>query len=195
MNYKNVPFPDNTDFLIKSCKSIAADFDKMFSPNAKEKLYLKDFYQQTDGSNKAYRNDLRSKFELNSLNKKYSGKEIKGVYVLANENMDGIVTPYYVGMSQTIIRRLRQHVFGTGHNQATLAYLMARTEYEQIEKSQYTRNRQDLQYFTNHRERFQNEIRNARFAIKEINDDYLLYMAEVFVACHFRSKWNSFETH
>lgn len=194
MNYKNIPFPADTDFLIKSCKSIVSDIEAMLHPQSPKKFYLSDFYQQNGTGNQAFRNKLRHEFNLNSTNKKYNGKEIKGLYVFAEE-VNGIAQPFYVGISQTVIRRLRQHVFGTGHNQATLAYLMARTEYNRIENKPYSGKREDLEYFINHRARYQSEIRKARFAIKEINDDYLLHMAEVFVACHFKSKWNSFETH
>ncbi len=194
MNYRNVSYPQDTNFMIQSCQTIVSDIEKMLSTTSNKKLYLNDFYQQNGNENKAFRSELRKIFNLNSTNKKYPGKEIKGIYVFAEE-IDGVAKPFYIGMSQTVIRRLRQHVFGTGHNQATLAYLMARTEYNTKENSQYKGTRQDLQYFINHRERFQKEIRNARFAIKEIDDDYLMYMAEVFTACHFRCKWNSFETH
>ena len=194
MNYKNLPYPKDTTFLIQSCQDIVGDIEQMLSSTSSNKLYLSDFYQQSGSGNKALRSDIRKLFHLNSTNKKYPGKEIKGIYVFAEE-INGLAKPFYVGMSQTIIRRLRQHVFGTGHNQATLAYLMARNEYNSIENKQYSGTRQDLQYFDRHRERYQSEIRTARFAIKEIDDDYLMYMAEVFTACHFRCRWNTFETH
>lgn len=194
MNYKMEEYPKDTKFLVEQCEKIVEEVENLLSLNNPNKLYLSDFYQQTNAGNKAFRNDLRANFNLNSKNKKYNGKDIKGLYILASE-INNNTQPFYVGISQTVIRRLRQHVFGTGHNQATLAYLMARAEYNTNNIEIYKGKRQDFDYFKDNRDRFQMELRKARFAVIEIDNDYLLYMAEVFIACHFKCKWNTFETH
>lgn len=47
-------------------------------------------------------------------------RDFSGCYVLTDEG-----TPFYVGISRTVLSRLRSHVRGRGHEDATLAYRMA----------------------------------------------------------------------
>ena len=46
--------------------------------------------------------------------------DFSGCYVLLRAG-----TPFYVGISRTVVQRLRQHVTGRTHFDASLAYLMA----------------------------------------------------------------------
>src|SRR5579871_2309797 len=46
--------------------------------------------------------------------------DFSGCYVLLREGK-----PFYVGISRTVVQRLRQHVTGKTHFDASLAYLMA----------------------------------------------------------------------
>jgi len=181
MNYQNIPFPNSTDDLINACKNVVTDIEKMFSKKSETSCYLSDFYRKGD-KNRKFEETLKKEFGL-------SLGDVKGLYVFANE-IDGEIKPYYVGISRNVIRRLGQHVFGKHKNHATLAYLKS--------KSQRTKDSSDigdLEYFELHRENFQNDIAKSRLAIREISDDYELYMAEIFVACHFKCEWNSFKTH
>jgi len=46
--------------------------------------------------------------------------DFSGCYALLHEGK-----PFYVGISRTVVQRLRQHVTGNTHFDASLAYLMA----------------------------------------------------------------------
>jgi hypothetical protein len=46
--------------------------------------------------------------------------DFSGCYVLLQDGK-----PFYVGISRTVVQRLRQHVTGNTHFDASLAYLMA----------------------------------------------------------------------
>src|SRR5438093_1576918 len=47
-------------------------------------------------------------------------EDLSGCYVLLREGK-----PFYVGISRTVVQRLRQHVTGRSHFDASLAYLTA----------------------------------------------------------------------
>lgn len=189
MNFKKHTYPTDTTELSEMCKNIATDFDIQLKSGTG--IMLNDVYRMVGNRCTADRQSLRSLFECNSTNRKYSGKEIKGVYVLVNETNK----PYYVGISQTIIRRLKQHVFGKSHNHATLTYLIAKHDYQNVEDKVYIGARSDLQYFTKHREGIQEKLRNSRVLIKEIDNNFVMHAAEVYLACHYKCYWNCFETH
>jgi hypothetical protein len=192
MNFKNHCYPTNTNVLIEDCLQIAKEFDRQLQDDVTEKILLSDIYKMKGSKCTANRNALRDLFECNSTNSKYHKKEIKGVYMLVDDSSG---SPYYVGISQTIIRRLKQHVFGKSHNHATLTYLMARHDYEQLEGRPHKGTRMDLSYFNTHRERIQEKLRTSRVMIKEINNNFLMHAVEVHLACHYKTRWNCFETH
>ncbi len=191
MNYKEHPYP-SVEGLAYDCKQISLELENQLNSNDCAKIFLNDIYKIKDGKCKANRNALRNAFACNSMNSKYPGKEIKGVYVFVDPETN---KPFYVGISQTIIRRLKQHVFGKTHNHATLTYLLARHTYEKKEGKPHKGTRADLDYFTNHRESIQERLRKSRVLIKEIDNNFLMHAVEVYLACHYKTVWNCFETH
>jgi hypothetical protein len=191
MNFKKHPYPTVEEILTES-RSIALEFDKQLDPNYKDKILLRDIYMKQGFKCSSNRNLLRSKFHCNSTNAKYPNKEIKGVYVFVNTDEN---KPFYVGISQTIIRRLKQHVFGKLNTHATLAYLIARDEYERLENKPYTGTRPELTYFDRHRDEIQERLRSSRILIKEVDNNFLLHSVEVYLTCHLKTYWNCFETH
>ena len=123
---------------------------------------------------------LYRKFNLNS--------DFEGCYVLLNGTR-----PIYVGISRTVLQRLRQHVRGTTHFDATLAYGVA------ANRQPHNMTRSEAMADKDFRVRFaeaQNYIRELNVAFIEISNPLELYLFEAFCAMELdTSEWNTFKTH
>jgi hypothetical protein len=114
--------------------------------------------------------------------------DFEGCYVL----MEG-TRPIYVGISQTVFQRLRQHVRGTTHFDATLAY--------QIAKKRYPHNltRADAMAepeFQAHFAEAQRYLRGLNVVFMEIKNPLELHLFAAYCAMELHtSEWNTFETH
>ena len=107
------------------------------------------------------------------------------MYVFGEE-IDGKVTPVYVGISRTVYRRLRQHGFGKLHNESTLAYLMAKNENEELTRASSSNSILEPK---------KEILRNFKVALYPVLNDYELYFYEVALAGILKTKWNTFRTH
>jgi hypothetical protein len=92
----------------------------------------------------------------------------------------------YVGISRAVFRRLRQHGFGKLNNEATLAYLMAKNENEEITRASCSNSILEPK---------KEILRNYKVALYPVLNDYELYFYEVALSGVFKTKWNSFRTH
>lgn len=119
-----------------------------------------------------------------------SKNEVKGLYILYDDNK-----PVYVGISRSILKRLKNHFLGKMHNEATLLYLMLRDEHDQAH-GLYTGKREDLPIFKEKRESKQEQMRiNWKIAIIPETDNYKMHFFEIYLSSYLKTKWNSFETH
>lgn len=183
-NYKNEPFPANLESLVKKidlkCSAVFR-LEKSFS--------VSDMYTQVDGSNKIL---LNKQFKAHNQRLFLNGRsDVKGLYLFC----DPEGSPFYVGISQTILRRIKQHFFGSENNQASLVYLMALEEYK----------RQKGRPFKGLRKKFpfdkygipkQKALRETtKITIVPIEDNFELYISEAYYSCYYTTKWNTFETH
>ena len=115
-------------------------------------------------------------------------KDFPGCYLLID-----VDTPIYVGISKKILNRLRQHVRGNTHFDASLAYRIASAKYPH----NYTRQQamEDTKFRTEFN-KAQEMIQGFDVAFVEIDNPLVLYVFEPFCAMRFRTgKWNTFETH
>lgn len=115
-------------------------------------------------------------------------KDFEGCYVL----LDGI-RPIYVGISQTVFQRLRQHVRGTSHFDASLAYRIAAARHpHKMTRSDAMANDE----FQNQFAESQTYLRSLKAAFIEIGNPLELYLFEAYCAMELdTSEWNTFETH
>jgi predicted GIY-YIG superfamily endonuclease len=105
----------------------------------------------------------------------------------------------YAGISRRVIRRLQQHLRGTTHFAATLAYLMAKEATKtSLQRKQAMADNAFLKAFQE-RQRF---LRSLRVAFIGDEGEFLkdggdveLYLFEAFCAMELRCGWNSFRTH
>jgi signal recognition particle subunit SEC65 len=112
--------------------------------------------------------------------------EFKGLY-LFGEEIDGVITPVYIGISRTIYRRLRQHGFGKRHNECTLAYNIAK------QKINFKKERKDFCEKLLFEER--DKMLKFKVALFEVEEDYNLYFHEIAIAGILKTKYNTFKTH
>ncbi len=116
--------------------------------------------------------------------------EVKGLYIFYEDNK-----PIYIGISRSILKRLKSHFLGKIHNEATLAYIMIRHKHEGAHGF-YNGERANLDLFKSDRTLLQKEMMtNWKIAIIPETDNYKMYFFEIYLACHLKTIWNSFETH
>lgn len=115
-------------------------------------------------------------------------EDFSGCYVL----LDG-KQPVYVGISKTILRRLRQHVLGKTHSEASLAYRITATKHDlKLTRKEAMKNDSFLQSFDQAKE----YLKTLNVAFVHVNNPLVLYIFEPFCAMKFNtSNWNTFETH
>lgn len=159
--------------------------------NSSDCLTLAHLFRWDEQKSKAFTTregliQLRPLFNVKKKDTSKANDEIKGFYVLGESN--GIeVVPVYVGISGKVIRRLRQHTYGKRHNQASLAYLMAKHETGH-QNDRAKMGEEDIK-------KQRGKIKEFKFTISPIEDDFDLYFLEVCIAGILNTKWNSFKTH
>jgi len=154
--------------------------------------YVKDFID-FDNGNKIKKEKFNFSFSFNTYHrsnkrmpKDGENNEIKGLYVFATIE-HGELAVMNVGISQTILRRFYQHTCGEKHNQSTLAFYLANHKHK-AKGLTHEGKREDFPYEEYWYECV-NAIRDFRFAIVPIDNNFQLYMAEVYLSCHYRSLW------
>jgi hypothetical protein len=114
--------------------------------------------------------------------------DFPGCYILLD-----LGVPIYVGISRAVLQRLRQHVRGTTHFDASLAYRIA------AEAMPHTHTRakaMDLEEFKAQFDSAKNYLRGLQVAYVRIDNPLVLYVFEPYCAMKFgTSRWNTFETH
>lgn len=114
--------------------------------------------------------------------------DFQGCYVLFE-----VIRPIYVGISQTVLQRLRQHVRGTTHFDASLAYRIASARHpHNMTRSGAMAD----EHFQEHFAAAQDYLRGLNVAFIEIKNPLELYLFEAYCAMELdTSEWNTFETH
>ena len=114
--------------------------------------------------------------------------DFSGCYVLLEGNH-----PIYVGISRAVLQRLRQHVRGTTHYGASLAYRIA----AQRMPHNHTRSRaMESEEFKAQFDAAKSYIRALNVAYVRIENPLVLYVFESYCAMHYdTAEWNTFETH
>lgn len=110
-----------------------------------------------------------------------------GCYVLIDSK------PKYVGISRDVIKRLRQHVRGTTHFAASLAYRIAtaRKQHRMTRSAAMSK-----AGFRREFERVRRELAGWSVAFIPITNPLELHLFEAYCAIELdTSEWNTFETH
>lgn len=119
-------------------------------------------------------------------------RDFSGCYALLES-----ASPVYVGISRGIIGRLRQHVFGKTHYDASLAFRIAMARHPDRAIAKLTRNAaMDDELFGTSFSEAQKYLRSLQVAAIEIANPLELYVFEPYCALELDThQWNSFETH
>ncbi len=195
-NFKGDEYPADIETVIGDMQKYVKMVDEQL--NAEAPHNIKE-YILFDKGNKTDAKRFKDAFGFNRYHRKNKKmpevgepNEIKGLYVLAKVDA-GKPVVINVGISQTILRRFYQHTCGKTHNQSTLGFYMALHKHNATNPEHLGR-RDDFPY-SDYLDGCLDDIRNLRFAIVPIDDNFELYMAEVYLACHYKAYWNTFETH
>jgi GIY-YIG catalytic domain len=118
----------------------------------------------------------------------YRREDFPGCYVLLHDTK-----PFYVGISRSVVQRLRQHVTGTSHFDASLAYLMA------TGKTGHEMKRAEAMKDATFRKAFDEAralLKDCSAAFIEIVNPLELYLFEAYCAMELDTcEWNTFRTH
>lgn len=119
-------------------------------------------------------------------------QDFAGCYVLIDKG-----SPIYVGISRSVISRLRQHVFGKTHFDASLAFRIAMARHPDRTIANLTRAKaMDHPLFGTSFAEAQTYLRSLQVAAIAIENALELYVFEPFCALALDThQWNSFETH
>ncbi len=122
---------------------------------------------------------------LKSLNK---SSDFPGCYVLIENGK-----PIYVGISRSIVQRLLQHVKGTTHFDASLAYRIASKMKLHGKQRNVAMTDPD---FKNEFEKSKKYLKSLKVAFIQINNDLEIYLFEAYCAMKLdTAQWNTFKTH
>ncbi|WP_445178773.1 hypothetical protein [Pseudomonas sp. McL0111] len=119
-------------------------------------------------------------------------RDFSGCYVLIDQG-----SPIYVGISRSVISRLRQHVFGKTHFDASLAFRVAMAKHPDRTITKLTRAKaMDDPLFGTSFAEAQTYLRSLQVAAIDIQNALELYVFEPYCALALDThQWNSFETH
>lgn len=116
------------------------------------------------------------------------GSDFSGCYVLMDNG-----TPIYVGISRQVLARLRQHLTGKTHFDASLAYAMAQRKCPTPGK------RGDAMTQTSFQQAFadvKTHLCSLHVAFVQIENPLELYVFEAYAAMELAThEWNTFRTH
>jgi hypothetical protein len=115
-------------------------------------------------------------------------EDFSGCYVLIQDDK-----PFYVGISRTVVQRLRQHVTGETHFNASLAYKMA------TNKTGHEMKRAEAMADAAFRLEFdlaREMLQNCSVSFIRIGNPLELYLFEAYCAMELNTcEWNTFKTH
>lgn len=147
--------------------------------DASERRGMKQFSIKGDGVKK-----LSKVFHLDD--------DFSGCYLLLDK-----CKPVYVGISRSVLSRLRQHVRGTTSSDASLAYRIARKRGDhgldpKITRKKAMGNERFKRCFNKEKE----YLKTLNVAFVRIDNPLVLYVFEPYCATYFDTReWNTFETH
>ena len=115
-------------------------------------------------------------------------EDFPGCYVLIYRSR-----PVYIGISRGVAARVFQHIKGRTHYDASLAFRMARDEYDPGgQRRHLIQNRKFREVF----DRKQKYLSRCLIAAIRIDNALERYLFEAYCAMKLNtSKWNTFETH
>ena len=114
--------------------------------------------------------------------------DFSGCYVLVENGK-----PIYVGISRSVLQRLRQHVRGSTHFDASLAYRIAAKRTPHKHTRSVAMEKEDFKMEFDWAKDY---LRSLNVAYVRIPNPLVLYVFEPYCAMHFdTSEWNTFETH
>jgi hypothetical protein len=114
--------------------------------------------------------------------------DFSGCYVLLEQSK-----PIYVGISRSVLFRIRQHVTGKSHFDASLVFAVA------LRRRPTTGYRSEVMQDTGYQaefEKVQQYLRGLSVAFIEIDNPLELYLFEAYAAIALDTmEWNTFRTH
>ena len=175
--------------LEKSLENIIQGFEERLENNnfIKKSIEISEYFGEDIGviyaKNKLLENNIIMKnwLDING--------DFKGLYIFIHDNK-----PFYFGISRGVIKRVLQHMKGSDHFQATLAFNMGLIYYKLINKDDYKGTRKDFD-FNKYVDPMKEYLLKQKIAFININDGDELALFEIYCSIKYKTILNSFETH
>ncbi len=187
-NFKgeNIPKTEELSILLSSIEDIEKNIKNRNLISLRELI-------EKEG---VFKDVLKDYLNKKRFNTKYPKKrkienDYEGLYIF----IDGS-EPVYVGITRSIVNRLRSHSNGTTTATATLAYLIAKKEGD-YSTEQFNDNKNKI------RDKYIEKVNDYKVYIYPFPDVipekgheyYSLSLFEIMLAIKLRTKWNTFKTH
>jgi len=117
----------------------------------------------------------------------------KGIYVFFEDNK-----PIYVGRSNRLKKRLKEHSQGSSHYSATLAFRIAKQNTSTQQKKERKQTNEQLMKNSDFVEEFEatkGRIARAKIRFIEIEDQTEQAMFEIYASMALGTEFNDFSTH
>ncbi len=116
-----------------------------------------------------------------------SNNDFSGLYIFySNDKVE------YVGISNSVIRRLKSHLVFNNNSQSGLVYLIAKKMYEKENKSKYFGQIYDFPFEKYKNRIIRNIIKKWKIKVVKIESGYYLSYSEIYIASALKSYWNCF---
>ncbi len=189
-NFLGEFFPEAIETFIDNSKKKIPDFKSL-------NLYkFSELFQEGSGESPWYqlKEDVieREKLFTPDVEKEVKYKGIYGFFEVGNSQQQAV----YFGISKNIFKRIKQHIFGKSHYEASLVYLQCLDEYNRNNKDEYSGTRDQFPNFSERRRVFQEKmISSWKILVLPLQNEFEIYFLEFYLACKYKAKWNSFRTH
>jgi len=177
-------------------KTIEKTFDNMIQ-GFDEKLKKINFIEKSIEVEKYFGNNMgkistKKKLLENKIITDYwldDNNDFKGLYMFLHNNK-----PFYFGISKGVISRINQHIKGTNHFHATLAFNMGLIYYKLLNKNDFIGKREDFD-FKKYVDPMKLFLLKQKIAFVNIKNDDELYLFEIYCSIKYKTILNRFETH
>lgn len=113
-------------------------------------------------------------------------EDFAGLYIFIDPSLPRSEQVIYTGISRFVVQRLNQHIKVGNHNSASFAYKIAH------KKTAHTGKRTELSAL--HIQTEQTYLKGLQVKFIEIQNPLERYIFEIYVAMHFDTAFNTFET-
>ena len=187
---QNRPYPKSIDEIIENLDTRYKEFNPI-----QNSFELEPYFGTGKGVERAKKlllNDgkIKSEWLRPYFTKEGAQKnDIRGLYIFIFNS-----TPFYVGISKSVVSRISQHLKGKSHYTSTLAFKIGLIIYKYQNKKPYGEHRRKFDFKT-YVEPAKNFLMKQKISLLHIQNIEELALFEIYCSMKLGTWLNDFETH